>query len=273
MKSHGFGAFVQHESHLSKGAMQPASLLHREEAITTKPSDIELDDIQWGERLNGPAQQDSSSGPETMTIPTPRELEHSRPSSPKQDNAVDAMVQSATYPPKNKWRLASLGLMFFIMGAQDAVVCLVRSRQSASLTRSDGCADPLYRSTLPYKLCHYIAPLHYHRDRLPRGSSNGGYIGWEIGTLSTVHDSLVYAVRWLDDYNLHATISSHSNVVLVSGLGSSDVTFYRERVACQSCQWYHYRIIYARLLWGAYCTSCPLQRPLTLNRLVAPLRH
>ena len=124
MSSHSFGAFIQHESATSEGSISPRPVLHHDEITAKKPSEVELDELRWGERLNGPQKQGPGvSGLEDAIIPTPRELEQSLPSSPKGNLVVDALVQSATNPPRNRWRLASTGLMFVLMGINDAVVC------------------------------------------------------------------------------------------------------------------------------------------------------
>lgn len=124
MSSHSFGAFIEYESTRTETIENLARVVHRDEITSIKPSAMELDDLQWGKRLNGPQQYNQfAAESEEQTEPTPRELEQSRPSSPKEDKAVDAIVQSATNPPKNRWRLASTGLMFMLMGMNDSVVC------------------------------------------------------------------------------------------------------------------------------------------------------
>jgi hypothetical protein len=124
MSSHSFGAFIQHESLAGNKVVRPAQVLQRDEITSIPPSAVELDELRWGERLNGPKDQVSDAPvSEDLTLPTPRELEQSLPPTPKQNRAVDALVQSATNPPRNRWRLASTGVMFLLIGINDAVVC------------------------------------------------------------------------------------------------------------------------------------------------------
>ena len=124
MSSHTFGAFIEHNSVSSKDVAGPANVLHRDEVVPKKPSVVELDELKWGQQLNGPGEQQIiASSLENAVNPTPKALEESRPSSPAQDNAANAIVQSATNPPRNRWRLASTGLMFLLIGINDAVVC------------------------------------------------------------------------------------------------------------------------------------------------------
>ncbi len=122
MSTLSFGAFVQHEISPAGRVVGPAPVLHRDEIISKLPSEIELDELRWGQRLNGPKKQDPGPlGHDNATTLTPRELEQSLPSSPKHDKAVDAIVQSASNPPRNRWRLASTALMFLLIGVNDAV--------------------------------------------------------------------------------------------------------------------------------------------------------
>ena len=122
MSAQEFGAFFQHESPLGANVVGPAPVLRRDEITSKQPSDVELDELRWGQRLNGPGEQ--VSGPsliEDAMTPTPRDLEQSLPSSPKHDRTVGAMVQSATNPSRNRWRLASTAIMFLLIGVNDAV--------------------------------------------------------------------------------------------------------------------------------------------------------
>jgi hypothetical protein len=118
MSSHNFGAFIQHESSPMKTGPELARVLHHDSISSAKPSTVELDALRWGERLNGPVSQNSDA-----ITPSPSALEQSLPPTPHQDRAVGAIVQSATNPPRNRWRLASSGLMFLLIGINDAVVC------------------------------------------------------------------------------------------------------------------------------------------------------
>lgn len=81
------------------------------------PDGIELDTIQWGQRLNGP--EDSSP-------PTPRELENNNgTSSPiSSDNRQNMAITlpSVKEPYMNRWRCGACCIAFFIQGLNDSCV-------------------------------------------------------------------------------------------------------------------------------------------------------
>lgn len=111
------GAFISHadKPNLPVSGLPP--VLHRDQLFTGQPTRHELDDLRWGEQLNGP-----SVGPKAHSTirqsftPPPEELE----SAPDQDQGVDAFLPSASNPPRNRWRLAAAGVMFLLMGLNDA---------------------------------------------------------------------------------------------------------------------------------------------------------
>lgn len=123
MQSHTFGALIENDSSQTKTTKVLDGPLTRHEVAARSPSIVELDVLRWGERLNGPSDghADNAINRETTT-PTPGELEQSLPPTPAPTQVADAIVQSATNPPQNKWRLASVGLFFFSQGMNDAVV-------------------------------------------------------------------------------------------------------------------------------------------------------
>lgn len=79
------------------------------------PTDIELDTMQWGQKLDGPDQSGTL---------TPSELEdNSRPSSPSQSRAHEVAAitsPTVTQPYMNRWRIPVLCLAFFIQGLNDS---------------------------------------------------------------------------------------------------------------------------------------------------------
>ena len=96
----------------------PAKIVPRDAISGPSPGIYELDTLQWGQRLNGPQEEKAISYPAT---PTPRELEQSAPSTPKHDHAVHAaLIQTASNPYMNRWRLASAAIFFLLMGINDA---------------------------------------------------------------------------------------------------------------------------------------------------------
>ncbi len=115
MSSHVFGAFFQPESSIEPLEAPPPVLAKGRPALVHRPTDYELDDLQWGSRLNGP-----SKTPQTTSAPvTPRALEQSLPSTPTNDQAVE-IVQSVSSPRMNKYRTAACCLTFFTTGINDS---------------------------------------------------------------------------------------------------------------------------------------------------------
>ncbi|KAF2121103.1 major facilitator superfamily domain-containing protein [Lophiotrema nucula] len=107
MSSAGFHGLFNIERS-SEPATPPAS--HQEAVKRDAPTSIELDQIVFGKRYNGPP---------PVTPKTPNELEMSRPPSPKRDEAV-GLMQSWNNPPMNKWRVLSCCLIYFVNGINDS---------------------------------------------------------------------------------------------------------------------------------------------------------
>ncbi|RMZ75340.1 hypothetical protein DV738_g5530, partial [Chaetothyriales sp. CBS 135597] len=143
LSSNTFGAFIEHHHDsggrdhrlLHQSSSPPSSPLAVPKAVHTpdniSPAPFELDQLQWGERLNGPG-IDLYDMSETAATTTPRELEASQPATPTTPQhqhqhqqpaagaAVDALVNSLTSPPRNKWRVGSSSIIFLLMGMNDA---------------------------------------------------------------------------------------------------------------------------------------------------------
>lgn len=110
-----FGALLEIQSHNPDPLRGPPRILPRDTISQPQPPTVlELDAIQWGERLNGPPKPDHSR------CSTPQDLESSLPATPTGNQPVDAIVQTAVNPPINRWRLASAALMFFLVGVNDS---------------------------------------------------------------------------------------------------------------------------------------------------------
>ncbi|EXJ75258.1 uncharacterized protein A1O5_01954 [Cladophialophora psammophila CBS 110553] len=122
MTVQAFGAFITHESDPSAAVRGLAPVVHRDNITAVSPTEYELDELQWGRRLNGPCKAPSrNASPVGRSLPpTPGELERSQPPTPKRDQAVDAIVQSISNPPRNRWRVAAASVMFFLLGLNDA---------------------------------------------------------------------------------------------------------------------------------------------------------
>jgi hypothetical protein len=135
--SHSFGAFIQHESSPVKTLQDPDHALTRDEITARSPSVIELDNLRWGDRLNGPKDERPEPAPIDTTPRTPGELEASPPPTPAPGQAAEAIVQSMSNPPKNRWRLGSVGVMLFLMGMNDAVVSSPKVRAEQPILMSE----------------------------------------------------------------------------------------------------------------------------------------
>jgi hypothetical protein len=124
MTSHSFGAFIEVESSTGNGKgvehaipIAPQKALPRVyHSMPHTPNDTELDNIQWGKRLNGPSESGTSTPTGYQTPRAPFDIE-SRPQSPV--HGVDAM-QSFSNPPKNRFRLLAVCLMNFGNGLNDS---------------------------------------------------------------------------------------------------------------------------------------------------------
>ncbi|KAA6407702.1 MAG: hypothetical protein FRX48_08540 [Lasallia pustulata] len=116
MASPAIGAFVN-INHTSRITDPPAVVFKDTHAIAPTLSAYELDELSCGSRYNGPSSKEPPSGAATPL--SPKELEMSRPPSPKNDEAVD-VVQSLSNPPMNRYRLISACLMCFGNGLNDS---------------------------------------------------------------------------------------------------------------------------------------------------------
>lgn len=79
------------------------------EQQTVRPSNSELDRIEWGRKLSGPRNRSS---------PTPSELEENN--TPDNQRLVTPIVPSVTEPYMNRWRCSAACLAFFIQGLNDS---------------------------------------------------------------------------------------------------------------------------------------------------------
>jgi len=136
MSSHALGAFIidvessssSGEAHTIPVAPQKAvSRVYHSVPQTQGPDALELDNLQWGKKLNGPRPTETPNGTGTTTPTgaqtprTPNDLEMSRPPSPthNEEDGVDAM-QSFSSPPMNRFRMTSVCLMNFVNGLSDS---------------------------------------------------------------------------------------------------------------------------------------------------------
>lgn len=115
------GAFITHESKPSPSVSCLAPVLHRDQISTGQPTEYELEELRWGERLNGPKVTSEVHTPIDRPLSQPQEeLESNYGATQNRDQGVVAFIPSAFNPPRNRWRLAAAGVMFLLMGINDA---------------------------------------------------------------------------------------------------------------------------------------------------------
>lgn len=123
MSSHSFGLFIQHESsQIPPPAGLQAVVQPTRSQTDLGPNHVQLDELQWGERLNDSSehsQVQSRSTAEWVNPTTPRALEQIDPNTPTADREVNSVTGSSSLP-LNKWRLGATCLMFFTQGINDA---------------------------------------------------------------------------------------------------------------------------------------------------------
>ena len=123
MTSHTFGAFIDIESSSDNREAHSIPIVPQKavpRSYHSVPDPIELDNLEWGKKLNGPSTPGSvpASGFQT---PQTTDLEMSRPPSPTNEElgGIDAM-QSFSSPPMNRFRMVSVCLMNFGNGLGDS---------------------------------------------------------------------------------------------------------------------------------------------------------
>jgi hypothetical protein len=125
MMSRGFGAFVELEPSTStpeSSSLPSAPQRAFPKSYHTAPDLTELDNLQWGSRLNGPPKSGSGNATPTGTrTPQVTDLEMSRPATPHEEDhdGVDAM-QSFSNPPMNRFRMTSVCFLNFANGLSDS---------------------------------------------------------------------------------------------------------------------------------------------------------
>ncbi|KAH8678989.1 major facilitator superfamily domain-containing protein [Tricladium varicosporioides] len=123
MTSHAFGAFIEVESSTENVEhsipIAPQKALPRVYHSMPHTSDgQELDNLQWGKKLNGPYESGASTPTGYQTPRVLNDLEMSRAPSPIQEG-VEAM-QSFANPPMNRFRMLSVCLLNFGNGLNDS---------------------------------------------------------------------------------------------------------------------------------------------------------
>ncbi|KAF2102959.1 MFS general substrate transporter [Rhizodiscina lignyota] len=118
-----FGAFVDIESQPEEITL-PSPVVQKAAAT---PTAIELDELTWGKRYNGP--HPPSAGPASPTeersqftgqrAQTPNPLIASEPTTPQADTAAE-LIQSFFHPSMNKWRVFGGCLVYCVNGLTDS---------------------------------------------------------------------------------------------------------------------------------------------------------
>jgi hypothetical protein len=123
MTSHTFGAFIDIESSSDNREAHSIPIVPQKavpRSYHSVPDPIELDNLEWGKKLNGPSTPGSvpASGYQT---PRTTDLEMSRPPSPTNEELGGvAAMQSFSNPPMNRLRMLSVCLMNFGNGLSDS---------------------------------------------------------------------------------------------------------------------------------------------------------
>ncbi|KAL9610734.1 MAG: hypothetical protein Q9167_004597 [Letrouitia subvulpina] len=116
MASYPLDAFltVEAKSHI---ANPPAAVTKDSRVVNDPPASREIEELHLGNHYNGPFTLTTPNGSQTPV--TPKDLETSRPSSPLNEEAAEAL-QTLSNPPMNKYRLLSACLMCFGNGLNDS---------------------------------------------------------------------------------------------------------------------------------------------------------
>jgi hypothetical protein len=119
MTSYVLGAFIDVESSKTSQERLPVAPQKALPRLYSVQEPIELADISTNHK--GPTAPGNTPPLGTHTLPTPSELEMSRPATPRQneDDGVEAM-QSFSNPPMNRFRMLSVCLLNFGNGLSDS---------------------------------------------------------------------------------------------------------------------------------------------------------
>ncbi|KAH6676703.1 MFS transporter-like protein [Halenospora varia] len=126
MTSHAFGAFIEIESSTNNAEhsipIAPQKALPRVyHSMPHTPDGLELDNLHWGKKLNGPSHESGASTPTGYQTPrVPNDLEMSRAPSPIQEEEGVEAMQSFANPPMNRFRMLSVCLLNFGNGLNDS---------------------------------------------------------------------------------------------------------------------------------------------------------
>lgn len=153
MTSHAFGAFIEVQSSPSSSHPQAHTIpiapqkaferTYHSVPLPEEPNAIELDNLQWGSKLNGPRGESGYTTPPGTQTPMVTDPEMSRPTTPHENeqDGVDTM-QSFSNPPMNRFRMLSVCLLNFGNGLNDsapgALIPYIEKSVSRNHLRYDG---------------------------------------------------------------------------------------------------------------------------------------
>lgn len=120
MSSTTFGSLIAVEPTMSQSLQDvaPPQKAHAKtyHSVPT-PRQEDVDNLQWGAKLNGPAKMEETSS-------LGGDLEMSRPGTPTNDDETDGsgfgVVQSFSNPPMNRYRMTTVCLLNFAGGFNDS---------------------------------------------------------------------------------------------------------------------------------------------------------
>jgi fucose permease len=120
MSSRIIGALIAHESSGFPSLSPPTAVAQIDSSDTRpRPTNVELDELRWGDKLNGPSGHKSGQLETTGGWISPHDLERSNPPTSRIDHAVEPATNAST-PSMIKWRLGATCLMCFSQGTSDA---------------------------------------------------------------------------------------------------------------------------------------------------------
>jgi hypothetical protein len=131
MTSHALSAFIEVESSATSSdpkahpiPIAPQKAFERtyhSVPLPQGPNAIELDNLQWGSRLNGTRDESGHNSPSGTQTPRVTDLEMSTLATPNENEQAGVdVVQTFSNPPMNRCRMLSVCLMLFGNGMCDS---------------------------------------------------------------------------------------------------------------------------------------------------------
>lgn len=172
MSSTTFASLVEIEPTMSKfqdeqpGVVPPQKAHAKTYHSIPSPRQDDVDNLQWGAKLNGPSVEEPSS----PTAQRDHDLEMSRPGTPAEGDADGdgfGVVQSFSNPPMNRYRMITVCLLNFAGGFNDSAPgALIPYMEKYVLLLSSLYNILMILQILSHRLCRRIAYLRHERHRL-----------------------------------------------------------------------------------------------------------